>query len=173
MLKKLRERNLEAMKVLVYECAKLHADHIAKNNDPFESGSSRPLDFGHWAAHKMEQLSKFELKHGEAVAIGLALDICYGGFAGFMSEETCDEIAALLQQLGFSLYHPVLLNESQNGINPELLKGLEEFREHLGGELTITMVKEIGQKFDIHVMNPEFIEKAVIKLKSIELNHAN
>ncbi len=170
---KLRDRNLEEMKVLVYECAKLHADHIAKNNDPFETGSSRPLDYGHWAAHKMEQLTNFELKHGEAVAIGLAMDIYYGGFAGFMNEETCDEIAALLQHLGFTLFHPVLLNESQNGLNPELLKGLEEFREHLGGELTITMVKEIGKKFEVHEMNPEFIKKAVLKLKSLTLNYAN
>ena len=60
----------DAMKFLIQRCAELHLDHIAASGDPFESGSARPLDFGHWAAHKLEQLSHFGISHGEAVAIG-------------------------------------------------------------------------------------------------------
>ena len=42
------------MRPIVRRCAELHLDHIASSGDPFELGSSRPLDFGHWAAHKLE-----------------------------------------------------------------------------------------------------------------------
>ena len=78
--------NSEAVKRLIYRCAELHLTHIGtRSGDPFEMGSARPLDFGHWAAHQLEQLSKFTLSHGEAVAIGIALDVTYsaaGGIAG-------------------------------------------------------------------------------------------
>ncbi|MFT7419573.1 MAG: 3-dehydroquinate synthase [Algoriphagus sp.] len=161
----LSNRDMDAMEKLVFDCAKLHTHHISNSNDPFEMGSSRPLDFGHWAAHKMEQLTNFEIKHGEAVAIGIGLDIIYGMYAGFMDEITSDRILSVLHNLGFTTYHPILMNEDGSKINPELMKGLEEFREHLGGELTITMVEEIGQKFDVHEMNIDWIEKAALTLQ--------
>ena len=65
------------MQRLIRRCAELHIDHIATSGDPFEFGSARPLDFGHWAAHKLEQLSEYRIRHGEAVAIGIALDVLY------------------------------------------------------------------------------------------------
>jgi 3-dehydroquinate synthase len=160
----LNNRDLEAMEKLVFDCAQLHTHHISNSNDPFEMGSSRPLDFGHWAAHKMEQLTNFGIKHGEAVAIGIGLDIVYGTYAGFMSEALADRILMVLSNLGFATFHPVLLNETGTQINPELLRGLEEFREHLGGELTITMVEKIGEKFDVHQMNTDWIEKSALAL---------
>src|SRR6266571_5877490 len=67
----------EAMRQLVRRCAELHVEHIATSGDPFEVGSARPLDFGHWSAHKLEQLSDFKISHGGAVAIGIALDVIY------------------------------------------------------------------------------------------------
>jgi 3-dehydroquinate synthase len=45
-----------------------------------------PLDFGHWAAHKLEQLTSHRLRHGEAVAIGLALDCTYAWQTGELPE---------------------------------------------------------------------------------------
>jgi 3-dehydroquinate synthase len=62
---------LPALERLVTRSAELHVEHIATGGDPFELGSARPLDFGHWAAHKLEQLSRFRITHGEAVAIAL------------------------------------------------------------------------------------------------------
>ncbi|HEY8661368.1 MAG TPA: 3-dehydroquinate synthase, partial [Hanamia sp.] len=73
---KLGHRDLEMMNALIHRCAELHLQHIA-SGDPFELGSSRPLDFGHWSAHKLEQLTDFKILHGEAVAMGIALDSLY------------------------------------------------------------------------------------------------
>ena len=65
------------MEQLIRRSAALHLDHIAGSGDPFERGSARPLDFGHWIAHKLEPMSGFEVGHGDAVAIGLAADVIY------------------------------------------------------------------------------------------------
>ena len=141
-----------AMKRLIHRCAELHLDHIATSGDPFESGSARPLDFGHWSAHKLEQLSDFQICHGEAVAVGIALDVLYSRNIGLLEAESAERILKLLERLGFKLFADELLS-ADAGDHLQILNGLEEFREHLGGELTITLLMEIGRGAEIHEMN--------------------
>jgi len=155
-----------AMRQLIRRCAELHVNHIVHGGDPFESGSARPLDFGHWAAHKLEQLSGFALRHGEAVAVGLALDVIYSHRAGFLQKDRAERVLGLLETMGFELFHADLLRA--NGGRLEVLKGLEEFREHLGGQLAITLLREIGEGFEVHEMNPVWVQESIAEL---ELRH--
>lgn len=165
----LKERNMEAMLHSIYRCAEMHMEHIAKNGDPFENGSSRPLDFGHWSAHKLEQMSNYTMRHGEAVAKGMAIDLTYACILEYISSDVLDEILGVLINIGFDLSIPVSGSREIN----ELLKGIEEFREHLGGELTITMINEIGQKFDIHEIDLEQMGNAINALnKKFKTNAA-
>ena len=152
-----------AMKHLIRRCAELHLDHIATGDDPFEMGSARPLDFGHWAAHKLEQLSRFSISHGEAVAIGIALDVLYSRNVGLLGAQSADRILKLLMQLGFKLFADELLN-TDDANRLTVLTGLEEFREHLGGELTITLLKEIGRGVEVHEMDEAKIIAAIHEL---------
>ena len=99
-----------AMKRLIHRCAELHLDHIATSGDPFESGSARPLDFGHWSAHKLEQLSDFQICHGEAVAVGIALDVLYSRNIGLLDAKSAERILQLLERLGFKLFADELLS---------------------------------------------------------------
>jgi len=150
------KRERETMNYLICRCAELHMQHIA-GRDPFESGSSRPLDFGHWSAHKLEQLSNFEVLHGEAVAMGMALDTVYSNLSGYLSETESQRIIDLLNKLGFDLVHPMM--DVSDDSSPILL-GLEEFREHLGGELTIMLLEKIGLGIEVHEIDPEILKKA-------------
>jgi len=147
----------EAMRNLIRRCAELHMDHIAKNGDPFEVGSARPLDFGHWAAHKLEQMSGFSLRPGEAVAIGIALDVIYARRAGFLNAPSAERVLRLLAGLGFELFTLDLQRE-------ELLTGLEEFREHLGGRLAITLLRDIGVGFEVNEMKLTILREAIAEL---------
>jgi 3-dehydroquinate synthase len=151
------------MKHLIRRCAELHLDHIATSGDPFETGSERPLDFGHWAAHKLEQLSRFEISHGDAVATGIALDVIYSRRIGLLDGKSAVRILNLLEQLGYSLFTDKLMNTDANG-QLSVLAGLEEFREHLGGELTITLLQEIGHGIEVHEMDRAKIVEAIHEL---------
>jgi 3-dehydroquinate synthase len=154
----LRDFEPAAMQRLIYRCAELHLEHIATSGDPFESGSARPLDFGHWSAHKLEQLSEYRIRHGEAVAIGIALDVIYSRKLGYLDADAARRILDLLESLGFDLFANELLHTDPSN-SLIVLEGLEEFREHLGGELSITLLKGIGQSFETHEMNfPKIIE---------------
>lgn len=142
----------EAMQRLIYRSAELHMNHIATSGDPFEFGSARPLDFGHWAAHKLEQISDYRIRHGEAVAIGIALDVIYSRRMGFLDAVSAERILVLLEKLGFELFANELLHENSSG-GFVVLQGLEEFREHLGGQLTITLLQGVGRGFEVHEMD--------------------
>lgn len=159
----LAKRDMPAMQYLIKRCADLHLQHI-RGGDPFEMGSSRPLDFGHWSAHKLEQLTNFDIRHGEAVAIGIALDSVYSHLSGRLSKEDLDLILNLTKSLGLSITHPLL--EINNDKSP-LLQGLEEFREHLGGKLTITLLNGIGMGEEVHEMDATLIQQASQWLKNI------
>ncbi len=155
---RLAARDLPAMGRLIHRCAEMHVQHICQGGDPFEMGSSRPLDFGHWSAHKLEQLTNYRLRHGEAVAIGLALDVTYSHLQGWLSAGDCQRVLDVLAGVGFTLFDPML--ES-----PEVFNGLREFREHLGGELTIQMLRGIGSGFNVHEIDERVMARAVVQLK--------
>ena len=157
---RLREFEPAAMQRAIYRSAELHLDHIAGSGDPFEMGSARPLDFGHWSAHKLEQLSEYKLRHGEAVAIGIGLDTIYSRNLGLLAPAAAERVLSLLEVLGFDLYANELAHMDTNG-QPLVLGGIEEFREHLGGELTLTLLKSIGQGAEVHeVRLPKLLDAA-------------
>jgi len=150
------------------ECVKrsalLHTRHIAMGGDAFETGSSRPLDFGHWAAHKMEALTNYQLSHAEAVAVGLALDTVYSRRKGFLKEDAASRILAVLAGLGLKTYHPALDWTDSKG-ERRVLAGLDEFREHLGGELTVLLLEDIGKGIDVHEFDMELLNDSIEELR--------
>ncbi|MEP2776672.1 MAG: 3-dehydroquinate synthase [Luteolibacter sp.] len=149
------------------ECVKrsalLHARHIALGGDAFEAGSSRPLDFGHWAAHKLEALTDYGLSHAEAVAVGVALDTVYSRKKGLLGEAEVVRILAVLETLGMATHHPALEARDENGTRL-VLAGLDEFREHLGGRLTVLMLAGIGKGIDIHEFDTDLLEDSIVVL---------
>jgi 3-dehydroquinate synthase len=164
----LRDCEPAAMARMIRRCAELHMRQIAHGGDPFETGSARPLDYGHWSAHKLEALTNHELRHGEAVAIGLALDARYSVQVGMLPAGGEERVHALLKRLGFHLWHPALESRDSDG-HWLLLRGLEEFREHLGGQLTITLLRDLGVGEEVHHMDFGEILHALTWLRRREL----
>ena len=152
---RIRRRDQSIGLPVIRRSAELHLRHITEGGDPFELVSARPLDFGHWAAHKLEQMTHFELCHGDAVAIGLALDTVYSEMAGLLGQAAVDAILTSLADLGFELYHESM------AATDTLLAGLGEFREHLGGQLTITLLEGIGRPVDVHQIDAALMTRAI------------
>lgn len=155
----------EPVETVVRESACQHLEHIATAGDPFERGSARPLDFGHWSAHKLEQLSEFRLRHGEAVAIGMALDLTYAKHAGVLPAETAEQIIGIIRRLGFVTFAPELEARDPQG-RRRVLAGLDEFREHMGGRLTIPLIRAPGQRLDVHDIDLALVETSIDELRS-------
>jgi len=153
-----------AMAHMIRRCAELHMRQIGQGGDPFETGSARPLDYGHWSAHKLESLTRHHVRHGEAVAIGMALDARYSVLAGLLAAGEEERICALLEYLGFDLWHPALAKSGAHG-EWVILEGLRDFQEHLGGELTVTLLGGIGVGVEVHEIDRERMRQAMHWLK--------
>lgn len=153
-----------ALEECVERSAVAHARHIAEGGDPFESGSSRPLDFGHWAAHKLEQLSGFELSHAHAVAIGLCLDTLYSARCGLLRECDAERVLDVVEALGLPFWDELLELRDEQG-RRRVHEGLEEFREHLGGELTVLLLRELGRGQDVHALDEGLVDACLETLR--------
>jgi 3-dehydroquinate synthase len=153
------------MEEMIVRCAELHLEHTRTSGDPFEIGSARPLDFGHWAAHELEELSRATLRHGEAVAIGIALDSLYSQRVGRIGEPELHAILTTLEEIGFELRHPALARL-------DVEEGLEHFREHLGGDLCITLLEEIGRGVEVSEVDPVLMRKCIDFLLHREVEEA-
>ncbi len=155
----------EAVQYMIRRCAELHMYQIGSGGDPFENGSARPLDFGHWAAHKLETMTNYAIRHGEAVAIGMAIDTYYSSLSGLLPMSEADRVCSLLEKLGFNLWNPVI--DNKNDANSHiLLQGLVDFREHLGGDLTITLLSSVGTGIEVNTINENQMVDSLMYLKN-------
>jgi 3-dehydroquinate synthase len=150
-------RETDTMRNVIKKSAILHLEHITKGGDPFERLDARPLDFGHWAAHKLEQITNHSLTHGEAVSIGLVIDIKCSVALGLLESSIAERIIGVLDSLGLPTKHPALAD-------PELLNGIEEFRQHIGGRLTLLMLTDIAKPIDIHALDMELVKQVFDEL---------
>ncbi len=157
----------DAIVYLIRRCAELHMHQIANGGDPFETNSARPLDYGHWSAHKLESMTRHHVRHGEAVAIGMALDARYSVLAGMLAEGDDERVCCLLEDLGFHLWHPTLEKRDKDGAYA-VLQGLRDFQEHLGGELTITLLSDLGVGVEVHEMDESLVNASIDWLKARE-----
>ncbi len=166
-------RDAAAMERVIRRSAALHLQHIATGGDPFELGSSRPLDFGHWSAHKLEQVTNHRMRHGEAVGIGIALDSTYSFLSGSLPEADWHRIVNLILALGLPVYAPELSDKLDTPDAPEcILRGLADFQEHLGGRLTIMLLRGIGKPFDANEIRTDLMLKSIERLKAIEASRS-
>ncbi len=152
------------MEELIVRCAELHLEHIREGGDPFETGTARPLDFGHWAAHQLESLSGYRISHGHAVATGIALDTLYAARQGWISDADARRVVGALRRAGFSLWHEEMQQQGPDG-RWALLEGLERFREHLGGRLCLTFPVGIGARREVHSVDTPVIAECVEQLR--------
>ena len=150
--------DLDASSPVIRRSAELHLAHIFDGGDPFEANEARPLDFGHWAAHRLESMSAHAVSHGDAVALGLLLDCRYSNLKGWLSDADFARIRACVAALGLPMRHALFADTAR------LLSGLEEFREHLGGQLTVTMLRGIGHGFEVHELDADLVRRAAGEL---------
>jgi 3-dehydroquinate synthase len=87
----------------------------------------------------------------------VALDTAYSTLAHGLPPGVLDQTLQVLGQLGLPVFDPLL-------DHPQLVDGLEEFRQHLGGRLTLTMLTGVGQPIDVHQVDSQRMKDAIALL---------
>ncbi|SMP74150.1 3-dehydroquinate synthase [Neorhodopirellula lusitana] len=161
----LRQREPAVSSEAIKRSCRLHIDHITRGGDPFEGLEARPLDFGHWSAHRLEPMTQYALRHGEAVGIGVALDSLYSSRQFGFPESDAMRVIETLAMIGTPLWCDAIRDTDA------VLQGLEEFRQHLGGRLTVTMLKRIGESVNVHEIDRTVMRKCIEDLQTIAAQH--
>ena len=158
---RVRKRDADVVRKAIGRSCMLHLRHITEGGDPFEMLEARPLDFGHWSAHRLEPLTDYQIRHGEAVAIGVVIDCIYSALKFGFPDNDVQAVYDCLKTLGIPLWHDCLMPTER------LMTGLEEFRQHLGGRLTITMLSNVGSPINVHEIDSEAMVNAITRLQSM------
>ena len=158
-------RDEDVMEQVIRRCAMLHMEHICTSGDPFEFGSARPLDFGHWVGHRLETMSNYAIGHGQAAAVGIAVDSCCAERLGLISADELDRILTGLTACGLATWDDLLDRRAADGAL-EIIEGIEQFREHLGGRLTITLPDGIGRKTKVHQLDAGLVARVIDFLRA-------
>lgn len=115
-LEKLLENPNKNLEEIIARCIKIKRDIV--NEDEFEGGVRRILNFGHTAGHAIEKLMNFNLSHGECVAIGMCIITRVWEKRGLCEKGTYDKLCAMLHEFSLpketSLKAEELLEVSKN-----------------------------------------------------------
>ncbi len=107
--------------------------------DPYEKGIRAALNLGHTVGHAVELASKFELRHGEAIAIGTVVEARYAEKIGIARSGLADEIAATLLNLGL----PILIPGEMS--RPEIIRAMRVDKKKNAKSIRFALPVEIGK----------------------------
>ena len=99
-------RDERSLTGLIAESVRIKASVVAR--DERESGLRKVLNFGHTIGHAIESVSNYKLLHGEAVAIGMALESVIAERMGVAKAGTADSIREALTAMGLPSTFPAL-----------------------------------------------------------------
>lgn len=110
------------LEYVISECIKMKRDIVEK--DEFDSGERQKLNLGHTIGHSVELCSNFEISHGSAVAIGLAIIARASAKKGLCSNICAEKIVEILEKFELptktnisseELYKPALSDKKRSG----------------------------------------------------------
>ena len=102
---------LDALAALISRSVEIKASVVAR--DERERGERRTLNFGHTLGHAIEHESGYTLLHGEAIAIGMALESRLAESLGVAEDGTADAVHAGLAAAGLPSRLPATLDPAR------------------------------------------------------------
>ena len=122
--------------------------------DPFEQGRRAVLNLGHTFAHAFEKIANFDMRHGDAVAMGMVCATKLAVNLGHCAGSTAEEIVALIEQVGLPIQHP--------GYPPDdVWQAMGADKKKVAGQLRFILPRAIGD-VDIFADVPEAAVKEIL-----------
>jgi 3-dehydroquinate synthase len=109
----LRRRDLAALKRMIGASVSLKAAVVER--DEREAGLRKALNLGHTIGHAVESAMQYRIRHGEAVAIGLAIEARIAQQMGLLPENECLRVKSLLKRLKLPTALPGKLSKHRFG----------------------------------------------------------
>jgi len=115
--------------------------------DPYEKNIRAKLNLGHTVGHAVELVSKFDLRHGEAIAIGMAVEAKYAARVGLASRSVVEAIESVLKKLHLPTQIPTELSKE------EIIKAMRVDKKKNAKSIRFALPVEIGKVELVDVEN--------------------
>ena len=126
--------------------------------DPYDKGARACLNYGHTIGHAIERAAgEWDLRHGEAVAIGIVAEARLALELGVCEEATVERQVALVEAAGLPTSAPRIDIE-------RALRGLEQDKKIAAGRLRLPVVPDIGTVRVLSDVAPELLHNALRKV---------
>jgi len=142
---------------IIYESVLFKGSVISK--DEFEGGLRKILNFGHTFAHAYESLSNYQLKHGEAVTLGIISALFLSAKAGILSEKKLTHFLGLPLKMKLSS----LNMEDYSSV----LRFMYGDKKNKKGEINFILLNDIGKVITDVTVNERDILYSIEKTKEI------
>jgi 3-dehydroquinate synthase len=133
----IRKRNPKTLSSLIERSIRLKAAVVEK--DEFETGLRKVLNLGHTIGHAVEAATNYRLRHGEAVAIGLAAEWRIARDMGLLSTKKFARLLHLMNALGLFLSLPRKLDREK------FFLVLSADKKSVGDSNKFVLLKNIGR----------------------------
>lgn len=149
----LLRRDGEALYRIVTACCRLKAQVVQL--DEKETGHRRILNLGHTVGHALERLSSYQLRHGDAVAIGLVAAAKLAVALGQLEEETLARLEKLCRTWALPVRIPP-------GFAPEaLVEAMRTDKKVIRGRLHFILPVRIGEVLEYQDLRAEQLEETL------------
>jgi len=152
-LLKARDFHMKVLEVIVAETARIKAEIVEK--DEKETGLRGILNYGHTIGHAIEAASDYQLKHGQAVAIGMMAAAKISSRMGLLDESEVVALEEVLVRAGLPTRMPDIDKEA-------VLQAMQHDKKVLQDKLRFVLLKSIGSALISDEVEPALVEEVIV-----------
>jgi 3-dehydroquinate synthase len=152
-MEKIRLMDLGVMETVVLENARIKAEVVEK--DEKETGLRAILNYGHTVGHAVETVSGFELKHGQAVAIGMVVAARIAARMDILNVDDVNKLEDIIKEAGLPVRMPDLDIR-------QVIEAMKHDKKVRQDRLRFVLLKSIGHAFVTDEVSPDLVEEVLV-----------
>lgn len=158
------QRNPALLKSVIKESCQIKKEVV--ESDFQETGYRRILNFGHTIAHAIERLSHYQIPHGEAVALGMVVEMELSYRLGGPSLQEVEALKQMLKRYGFPLTFP------PSATVDTVIHAMQWDKKSIGSTPRFVLLQEVGavKPFDGAYCTP--IDETLLKSTLLDFIHS-
>jgi len=152
-MKKALEYHPAVLETIVLETARIKAEIVEK--DEKEEGLRGILNYGHTIGHAIEAVSNYELKHGQAVAIGMVAAARISSRMGILDESEVVKLERIIEKAGLPTEMPDLGKEA-------VMQAMQHDKKVLQDRIRFVLLKSVGNAFISDEVDSSLVEEVLV-----------
>lgn len=152
-LEKVKSRDMTVLEEIVFQTATIKARIVEK--DEKDSGLRGILNYGHTIGHAIEAASSFQIRHGQAIAMGMVAAARISNKIGILDANDVARLMNLIKKAGLPAEMPSLNIK-------EVIEAMKHDKKVRQDRIRFVLLKSIGDAFITDEVSPSLAEEVLV-----------